>query len=324
MNRRNSAYRVELAKPEHDEGMAALLEESAFEGAISVSFRRRPSVIASYERESEEALLYVLIEETEDLVVGMGAVTIRSIWLRGKIIRMAYLSGLRITPAHQKAYRLISQMYEKMYQSTQDRVDLYLTTIVSDNTDVIRMFEKKRKSMPEYRFDYDLETFLLGSKRGQEGDRIIPKGQIDGAVADLNWLKDRGAAFYGTPEAYGYRFEPTWKQYHIARYSGAYQMLAKLPTAWAGLPRFPKEGRDAKYLAAGVYTNENLEEIVDTLRTGAKEADFIMLTARKDSKLATLCRKRTPVIYRSRQYQVLFHDQKPLDLSEMAIDVAFL
>lgn len=320
----NRSYRVELAQPVHDEGMAKLLEESTFDGPIAVSYRRRPSVIASFAKESEEALLYVLIDQITETVVGMGAVTIRSIWLGGEVKRLAYLSGLRITPAHQKAFLQIPRMYEQMYQTTKDRVDLYLTTIVEGNEDVIRMFEKKRRSMPEYRLDAMLETFLLGTKRKRAVQSVLPKTRLDGAVSDPAFLSALGAEFYGTPSAGGYLLEPNWKQYHIAGYRGFYKALSVLPTKAIGLPRFPKPGENARYLAGGVYANERIGETVELLRSRADGADFLMLCARSDSPLAAYCRTQTPVVYRTRLYQVLFHGAKAQDLSDMAMDVSFL
>ncbi len=324
MSIRNSRYRVEMARGEHDEGMGRLLEESAFDGPIAVSYRRRPSVLASYAKEGEEALLYVLIHQATEEVVGMASVTIRSIWLGGKICRMAYLGGMRITPAHQKAFLQIPQMYEKMYQSTKDRVDLYLTTIVEGNEAAIRMFEKKRRSMPEYRLDGGLDTFLLGTKRHKKTKTVQPETRRDGAVADPEALLALGARFYGTPQQCGYLVEPHWKQYCIVNYRGLYKGLSYLPAKAWGWPRFPKKGEEANYLAAGIYGEDDLEDLVELLRRQGGDKDFIMLSARSDSPLARICRKKTPAVYRSRLYQVLFHGAAPRDLSEMAIDVLFL
>lgn len=324
MNSPNRAYRVELATPAHDAGLARLLEESAFEGSMHVSYRRRPSVIASLRRESQEALIYVLIDSADESVVGMGAVTIRSVWLQGKRRKLAYLSSLRITPAHQKAFLQIPQMYEAMYQSTKDRVDLYLTTIVSSNETVIRMFEKKRKSMPEYHFVSEIETYFLGSKRLAEAPQTQPNVRLNGAVADMDWFQSLGARFYGTPEACGYLIRPQWKQYHVTGYEGVYRLLAHLPTGLVGWPRFPPAGADATYLAAGIYAEDHEADILRLLRHQAKDVDFIMVAAKADSKLARQCQKLTPAVYRTRLYQVLFHNTDPMDLSDLIIDVAFL
>lgn len=319
MNSRNRAYRVELAKPEHDAGLAKLLEESSFTGPIQVSYHRRPSVIESFQRESQEALIYVLIDETDESVVGMGAVTIRSIWLQGVKKQAAYLSGLRITPAHQKAFLFIPQMYEAMYQSTKDRVDVYLTTIVSANHDVIKMFEKKRRSMPEYHFVAEIETFFLGPKKSK-AIGSVKLDRLPGTVADETWFKEIGARFTSA----GYVIEPTWKQYHVAGYQGAYSLLAYLPTQLVGWPRFPKAGTDAHYLAAGVYTTQQLDQAVAEIRHEAIGFDFVMLSALKDTPLAKLCHRLTPAVYQTRLYEVIFHDNQQSDLSGLIIDVVFL
>lgn len=323
MSSPNKSYRVEPAGPRHDEGMARLLEESAFDGPIAVSYRRRPSVIASFEKEADEVLLYVLLHGPEETVVGMGAVTIRPVWLNGRWQRMAYLSGLRITPAHQKAFLLIPRMYERMYQSTKDRVDLYLTTIVSDNTDAIRMFEKKRRAMPEYRFETELETYLIGSKAVRKEPQILPRVKKKNGCADPAWLSARGARFFGTPEEFGYLLQPHWKQYHIERYRGAYRLLSVLPTQRFRLPRFPAPGTDATFLAAGIYADRDISRILDTLRRQTP-ADFLMLSAVRGSALAAQLKRLTPVVYRTRLYQVLFHDAEPQDVTGLSVDVSFL
>lgn len=326
MSYQNKSYRVELATKAHDEGLKKLLEESSFDGPIHVSFHRRPSVIESYQTESLESLIYVLIDQVKEEVVGMGAVTIRPIWLDGEVKQAAYLSGLRITPDHQKAFLQIPQMYEAMYQSTKDRVDLYLTTIVSSNTAVIQMFEKKRRSMPEYRLVGEIETFFIGPKR--RGSRLESESldlrPVDGALAQTKWLQDRGGQYFQLGDTTGYLIEPTWKQYHVSGYEGIYSLMPYLPTSLIGWPRFPKAGRSANYLAGSIYGDERLDDMISLLRDQALGHDFIMLSALSGTRLSSACRRLTPAIYQSRLYQVLFHDQAAADLSQIAIDVIFL
>lgn len=324
MNSPSKRYRVELAQEKHDQGLAALLEESSFSGPVRVSYQRKPSVIDSFKQEAEDVRLYVLIEEATEDVVGMGAVSIRTIWLKGKITRLAYLSGLRITPKHQKAFLYIPQMYEAMYQATKHVVDVYITTIVSSNSEVIRMFEKKRKTMPEYRFVGEIETFFLGDKRSPELPSVNPQVHHDGAVVDTEWLKSLGATFFGTPDACAYVIKPTWKQYHVASYQGWFNLVRHLPLKRLGWPSFPKPGSDANYLAAGIYSDQNEEKLLQTIRSKALGYDFVMLSAFKDSSLARLCHKHSRVVYSTRLYEVIFHQNEQTDLSGLKLDVVFL
>ncbi|HHT21053.1 MAG TPA: hypothetical protein GXZ74_06420 [Tissierellia bacterium] len=326
MSSQNRSYRVEQARPAHDEGFQKLLAESSFDGAIRVSFGRRPSVIESFQTEATESLIYGLIDPCHDEVVGMGVVTIRPIWLKGQLKQLAYLSGLRITPDHQRAFFKIPQMYEAMYQSTKDRVDLYLTTIVSSNTSVIRMFEKKRRSMPEYRLVGEIETFFLGPKTSRRAFDCGPLDlrEHDGAVYESDWLSALGADFCQLGHTAGYTIAPGWKQYDILGYQGIYRLMPYLPTSLLHWPRFPRAGHSANYLAGAVYGEDRLEDMIELLRHRARGYDFLMLSALSGSRLSQYCRRLTPAIYRSRLYQVLFHDQPAIDLSQLQLDVVFL
>lgn len=327
MSSPNKAYRVIAAGPEHDPGLDQLLAESPFDGPVAVSFLRRPSVLASYHKESQDRVIYVLLEPKNDQVVGLGAVTLRRIWLKGQVVRLAYLSGLRITPAHQRAFFQIPQMYQAMYDSLKNRVDLFITTIVSSNQAAIQMFEKKRRSMPEYRFQGEVETFFLGPKKTGLMPTVSAadwQPSYDGAVAEPDWLSSLGADLLKTDTTYGYVIKPDWKQYHVFGYRGIYRLMPFLATDRLGWPRFPKARQTADFLAGGIYGQSDLKDMVQQLRGRAAGADFVMLSAWRGSALAEVCRRLTPVVYASRLYQVLFPGQAAYDLSNMAIDVVFL
>lgn len=73
----------------------------------------------------------------------------------------------------------------------------------------------------------------------------------------------------------------------------------------------------------GRLCHRDISHILDTLRRQTP-ADFLMLSAVRGSALAAQLKRLTPVVYRTRLYQVLFHDSEPQDVTGLSVDVSFL
>lgn len=323
MSSPNEAFHVILAEKKHDAMMREILQDSTFTGKISLSYLREPSVFESFQQEGKSYIF--LLMRPDEQAVGMGALTIRQVMLDGEAVRLGYLSSLRIRPAYQKQFLHMAAMYQRMYEMTRHEVDLYLTTILAENEMAQRLFEKKRRSMPEYRRVAYINTYFTGYKKGND----LPPAGLYHADADgmpLNALP--GARYMHYEGVTGYSLENAAKVYKVNAYSGLYRIIPYLPLKLFGLPRFPKPGCKARYLAAGLYAHESdrgIEAMVHALRNQAKGYDFVMMAALQGSALDVVLSKQFGAVrYQSILYEVLFAGATPHDLGKLALDVALL
>lgn len=324
MNSPSDSFQVILAEKKHDPQMRAILEDSAFSGRIALTYLREPSVYDSFQQEGRSYIF--LLMRSEEEAVGMGALTIREIVWKSRTVRLGYLSSLRIRPAYQKKFLHMAAMYQRMFEMTRHEVDLYLSTILIENEAAQRLFEKKRRSMPEYQRVAQINTYFTGYKRGTDLPEMAhytahTDGMPAGALPGARYLQADGAI--------GYTMDNVSKVYRIHHYSGLLGLLPYLPLERFGLPRFPKAGQCAHALAGAVYSGqanqEAVQSMVRALRNRAKGYDFLMIAALQGSVLdQVLSEQKGAVCYSSILYEVLFEGAPPHDLNDLAVDVALL
>jgi hypothetical protein len=160
MNFPSNQFELELAKPEDAADIQELFEQGEFDGHIAVQYLRSPNPITSFEKEGEKAYLLILKDKEINKVVGLGGCIIRRVCQNGTIRRCGYLTGLKLLPDYRKKFLFIPFIYQQLYTLTKSEVDLYITTILKDNTKVQRMLEKPRKIMPLYGYLGDYRVYF--------------------------------------------------------------------------------------------------------------------------------------------------------------------
>lgn len=363
MNFPSDKFELSLAEEKDLKGIKEIFESGKFEGGIAVQYLRNPNPIDSFKKEGDKVFLLVLKDKLEDKSIGVGACIIRRVYKNGNIVRMGYLAGLKLLPEYQKKVFVIPYIYQQLYEKTKDEVDIYFTTILSDNIPVQKMLEKPRKSMPLYEYlgDYRVYFCKSGIKRinkaiknhsRREGEYILRrcnkeeievffKEQAKGVDLSLEGIDAydlENATYYGLFQkdkiaACGYVLnQQSYKQYVVKSYSGIYRLLNKLPTRLLGYPSFPAINETANCGCAGIWARNNDEALVHRLwefiRQDAKEFDFIMIGLYEKHPLRIYFEKTKHIHYDSRCYVVDWEHSKTVyeEIKDrnLYIDVAFL
>lgn len=352
MNFQNK-YTVELACASDVEGINQVFANQSFSGGIAVAYLRNPDTLASYGREGSRTFLIIIKDrEEEDRIIGLGGCLIRDCLIAGKKSRAGYLTGLKLLPEYQKKIFFIPLLYQEMHRLTRDLADIYYTTILSDNEKVYTMMEKKRKSMPEYRYMGIYHTYFCKTGKQPAGARPgpyrtkqitadqaaafydgLPRNGRRNVLGPAGALQDdlKNGKFYGVYDngkdnllAAGYVLDQRpYKQYVVLHYEGVYRILSRLPVSLLGYPSFPRPGQTANCASAAIwYDDAMIREpsrafpVLKSLWQGMKELSaehhFLIIGCHETSPLLPVFRGEKKIDYTSRFYQVLWNGGKVL------------
>lgn len=352
MSFQNDKYSLTLADAQDDDALQAIYRAAHFPGKIEVAFLREPSVYSSLCAEGERTVVALMRDKTkQNAPVAMGACIIRREWINGSIRQAGYLTGLKILPEYRGTTVPISAAYQFLREATAE-VDVYYTTILSENTSVIRMFEKKRKSMPAYHFlgEYTTCFFLCRPPRltgtlvtGM--DNALEQFYRDVAPTEHLTPVDIYLAGFGNGDFYSLRnkdgkvlaacalkSQQAHKQYVVKKYAGMYRLASMLPTRLVGYPSLPSPGKSANYRTFSLLRAQrgNWNALVELVRAASaqnRSDDFHMLGLHQAHPVAALFGQVRHIQYRSRLYQVQWSDQAPVTLADtlpVGMEVALL
>lgn len=343
-------WTVELATPASGPELAAIYDsDDGFDGDIAVRFLRSTDPYASLLAEGD-ALVVPVLRDAGGRAVGMGACVVRTAWVNGERKRVGYLTGMKLIPEVRRSFRLIPQVYELIAEHTRD-VELFVTTILTSNTAARRMLERQRPGMPEYRTvrSYTTHVFrvhtppspgtrVTGGTLAELGDlaaiapswpaNLAPVAPPTGLVdADVSILRDRT----GTPLAGCAVWDQrAHKQYVVARYSGPYARMSRLPVHWLGYPRLPRVGIPANDAAITLLAARDDDPglIVRLLRGvgwNERRRDFLLAGTLEGHPYAPAFAKLRTIEYGSILYTVHFTPgSSGLDPGPVALDVGLL
>ncbi|MGM9680131.1 MAG: hypothetical protein ACI3XR_01350 [Eubacteriales bacterium] len=135
-----------------------ILESSAAKGSIELLYTRRPDAYESYMKESGEA--HVFVSKDGERTIGTCAELIREVYIGGKICRSAYICGLKKDAEYEGGVGFGATF---IHDLCREDVDFYYCSVVADNTEAQKLFEKSRriilmKPIAEYK------TYILNPK----------------------------------------------------------------------------------------------------------------------------------------------------------------
>lgn len=347
MSYQNNKYKAVVADESHNGLIQAIYDADSFPGRICVKFLRNPNPVASFQREGDKAVIILLVDtERNDRPVGMGACIIRKEFIDGRVNKIGYLTGLKIVPEYRKKIFFIPKLYEYLRSIVDDDISVFYTTILSENEAAIKLFEKKRKGIPEYSFQGEYTTYMYTSAKKQGEGRLhqglceklkifyneslnennfSPVDLLDYGMKPENYyyLEDEAGQITA---ACGVLNQEQTKQYQVTEYKGLYKLASYLPSKMLGYPSFPREKANAKFKSVFALrsANENVEAAEMLLRFIAQEfpKDDFMLIGLHDSNYLKKCfEKIRHISYKSRFYTVLFDDMKDVELGGKPIGV---
>ncbi len=354
MNFPSDKYEIALAEQRDLEDIKEIFRCGEFDGGIALQYLREPDPVASFEREGEKTIILILRDKLKNKAAGLGACIIRNVYIDGKIMRMGYLTGLKLRPEYRGKILFIPYIYREMYELVGGQADFYFTTILKENTEARRMLEKPRKLMPLYEYFGDYRVYFCKS-----GIRLAGTGQytprrccrneleafferqargVDMSLQSIGSYDLENAVHYGLYKgsdlvACGYVLnQQQYKQYVIKNYRGIYRLISKLPTRFLGYPSFPKINETANCACAGLWAENNDAALAHYLwqfmRQDAREFDFIMIGLFERHPLRAYFEKTRHIHYDSRCYIVDFEHSKEtfggLVGKNLYIDTAFL
>jgi hypothetical protein len=162
-----SRYTIELAAPDDDAALRAVLAQTPMEGRVSVAFRREPSFFAAAAVEGRFHQVVLGRDRVNQNVVGFGVRSIGERYVNGSPEPVGYLSGLRILPAHRNG-ALLARGYRYFRELHSDaRAFLYLTTIAEGNRTAREILTSGRGGLPAYHAAGRYHTLALPAREAR-------------------------------------------------------------------------------------------------------------------------------------------------------------
>ena len=129
-----------IASPEDGKEILRILESSAAKGSIELIYTRRPDAYASYVKDSKDAQIF--ISRDGERAIGTCAELIRDVYIGGEVCRAAYLCGLKKDAKYDGGVGFGARFIKDLQRND---VDFYYCSVVAENSDARRMFEKSRR-----------------------------------------------------------------------------------------------------------------------------------------------------------------------------------
>ena len=146
------------ASAEDGKEILRILESSAAKGNIELIYTRRPDAYESYRKESGEARVF--ISRDGERAVGTCAEIIREVYIGGKVCRAAYICGLKKDAEYDGGVAFDARLIRDLRR---DDIDFYFCSVVAENTQAQRMFEKSRRIL-EMKQIVGYKTYILSPR----------------------------------------------------------------------------------------------------------------------------------------------------------------
>ena len=305
-----SRFRVELAGPEDDARLRALMAAERMDGEIAVSFRREPDFFSACRVQGDATQVVKCTDGASGELIGLGSRSTAFAHIDGTPRRIGYLSDLRLAAKHRsgallaRGYRMLRRLH------ADDPVPFYTTVIYEGNARALSALVGGRAGLPLY---VDLGRMLtpalplgfsvkqarvagVSLERGSPlrlGDivaflnreaaakqfspvyreRDFPGGRFLGLKASDFFLALRGGKIVGTLAAWD---QAAFRQTHLERYPLRLALLRPLYNILAAvtpLKPFPSGGAPIPYLyLACLATEHNNVDLFRFLLRAALEA----------------------------------------------------
>lgn len=295
MSFQSDKYMLRLADAADNEGIREIFESESFRGNLDVKFLRNPAPYESFAADGDEPKILVAEDTANGKLIAVGGAVIRQEFVNGEEETCAYLTGLKIHPDYRKKFFRLMEAYDLIHENIKGCNYVY-TTVLDSNIGAIKMFEKKRKGMPEYRYLGHYTTYCFhGGRRKLSVEKNRREGfeELFRAYFAKQSLVpcDYEYQGFGEKDFYCVRKDgeiiaccfvgnqQEGKQYKMCSYGGVFRFLSKLPTRWFGYPKFPKADRIINHgVVSYLYVKENDAKLCKNfLRSVAAECGFELL-----------------------------------------------
>ncbi len=190
-----SGLHFRLATPDDDQAIRRLLLGTEMDGSLALAYDYGQSFNAALETQGYDPV--VIAAEKDGILVAVGAVTRRQVYLNGVSTEIGYLSHLRIASDSRKAlvlgrgYRFLKELQKEL------NVPFHLSSIITGNANA-EILTAGRAGFPVYRSIAGYRTLLLpvfkssNRRRKTSGTRVA--GGTQGDIQELlDFLHVEGA-----------------------------------------------------------------------------------------------------------------------------------
>ncbi len=146
------------ASPTDGKEILRILESSAAKGSIELLYTRRPDAYESYMKEWGEARVFV--SRRGENAIGTCAEIVRTLYIDGKPCKAAYVCGLKKDAELAGNVGFGAEFIKGLYR---DDIDFYYCSVVADNRDAVKMFERARHVISMKPFA-SYKTFILNPR----------------------------------------------------------------------------------------------------------------------------------------------------------------
>jgi hypothetical protein len=201
--RSSDAFVFDVARAEDDEEIRALLRDNALPGSVSLSFEREPDASIAGRVEGNPHGYIVARERASGRIAAIASRSVRDRFVNGLPARVGYLGQLRVRRDFRRAPFLIDGGFG-FCRTLHERqpCQLYLASVVSENTAARRVLERGRAGWPTFTSVDDIITVAVAARRtaGRGSSSVaILDGREVGAAALAAFLWRHNARFQFSP-----------------------------------------------------------------------------------------------------------------------------
>ena len=292
-----SRFEFNLATQEDDQALRELLASVPMRGDVELAFAREPSYFNASGVDGEFVQVVAARDRNTKQIIGMGSRAISSCYINGQVVRIGYLSALRLLPEYRGKAALLARGYRYFRDLHEDqRASFYLTTIAADNQPAIKLLTSQRKGLPIYYPLGRYHTLTISShlRQNHTNEIDIRKAKADDGTLIAKFLHEEGPKrqffpAYGRNEFFeaprrliglthdsvllaeidgqlvgtiGLWDQSKFKQNVVCGYSKRLELGRPFYNGYAALmgkPRLPKVGEslDMQYAAVPLVANNN-------------------------------------------------------------------
>jgi len=150
------SQKVYLAEEKDGEKILEILENSPAKGNIELLYTRRPNAYQSYKKEDKDSTVLV-IKENEEIIATAAGIP-RDVYIGGVPKKISYLCGLKKDKDYQGNVNWGKIFIKSLVKPD---IDAYFCSIVTENKEAQKLFEKKRKRTLNMEYLQGYTTYIL-------------------------------------------------------------------------------------------------------------------------------------------------------------------
>lgn len=154
---------VKRALPEDEAVVRKLLRDTPMQGAVRLALLREPDANLASGIEGHKHDTILVKDSGSDQVLGIGNRSVRPLYVDGQARSVGYLGLLRVNSGRAGIRRLAAGFRGLEQTHSGNELAWDLTSIIEDNTAVVRLLERGLKGLPHYMPVAKLSTFIVSA-----------------------------------------------------------------------------------------------------------------------------------------------------------------